>query len=153
MNGQQFKDLIGFKLSELLNESKNLEIALLDPENSKRATEVRIHQATSCTEFVEYVYQCALEVNAKNTFSQALKLNTELLIAECDLPPTVKTNLSKQGIYTVSELITYSERDLLITPNIGKKSLKLITTMLGGLGLELADSSRYYTEIKKKNDS
>jgi len=45
--------------------------------------------------------------------------------------------LKAEGIYTVGELIKWKERELLKTPNLGKKSLTEIKEVLQVRGLKL----------------
>jgi chromosome segregation ATPase len=75
------------------------------------------------------------------TVATKQEINEKRLLARKidDLELTVRSMncLKAEGIYTVGELIKWKERELLKTPNLGKKSLREIQKALQVRGLKL----------------
>jgi len=75
------------------------------------------------------------------TVATKQEINEKRLLARKidDLELTVRSMncLKAEGIYTVGELIKWKERELLKTPNLGKKSLREIKEVLQEWGLKL----------------
>jgi hypothetical protein len=82
------------------------------------------------------------EVIARNPSFTGEKVTKMLARPTQDLELTVRSAncLKAEDIYTVEELIKWSERELRKTPNLGKKSLKEIKDALHGWGLKLAEN-------------
>jgi DNA-directed RNA polymerase subunit alpha len=67
----------------------------------------------------------------------------ELFVLEIEslgLSSKVANSLRSEGIYYIGDLIQKSEKDLLKTPNLGKRSLSEIVQSLKEKGLELGTS-------------
>jgi Ca-activated chloride channel homolog len=59
-------------------------------------------------------------------------------IDDLELSPRTERCLHAEGIYSVGELVLYTDKQLLKTPNLGKKSLAEINDSLAARGLTLA---------------
>lgn len=61
---------------------------------------------------------------------------SEIILNDVLTPRTVNC-LATENIHTVSQLVKWSEKQLLQTPNLGRKSLNEIKDYLSKIGLEL----------------
>lgn len=104
----------------------------LDPEEAiRRAATILQHQLAA---FVELRHDHAYDMDTKEE-----KVDPILLRPVDDLELTVRAAncLKAENIYYIGDLVQRSEGDLLKTPNLGKKSLMEIKSVLAQWGLSL----------------
>ena len=104
----------------------------LDPEEAiRRSATILQHQLSS---FVELRHE-----DVKSDESAADSIDPALLRPVDDLELTVRAAncLKAENIYYIGDLVQRTENDLLKTPNLGKKSLMEIKTVLAQRGLSL----------------
>ena len=107
----------------------------LDPEEAiRRAATILQHQLAT---FVELQHEEYSELSSKEE-----KIDPVLLRPVDDLELTVRAAncLKAENIYYIGDLVQRSENDLLKTPNLGKKSLMEIKSVLAQRGLSLGMS-------------
>lgn len=104
----------------------------LDPEEAiRRSATILQHQLAA---FVEFQHEERKELSSKEE-----RIDPLLLRPVDDLELTVRAAncLKAENIYYIGDLVQRSETDLLKTPNLGKKSLMEIKSVLAQRGLSL----------------
>lgn len=71
--------------------------------------------------------------------------NNDINIMELDLSIRSFNCLRRAGIYTVSELIGYTETDMMKVRNLGRKSLQEIKNKLADMGLRFKGEDEEWT--------
>lgn len=120
----------------------------LNPEEAiRRAATIMQHQMAA---FVELQHEPMHSARRSES-----RLDPVLLRSVDDLELTVRAAncLKAENIYYIGDLVQRSENDLLKTPNLGKKSLMEIKTVLAqrGLGLGMNVDSWPPLELQEKN--
>src|SRR3990167_3748144 len=114
----------------------------LDPEEAiRRAATILQHQLAT---FVELQHEEYSELSSKEE-----KIDPILLRPVDDLELTVRAAncLKAENIYYIGDLVQRSETDLLKTPNLGKKSLMEIKSVLAQRGLSLGMAIKQWPPV------
>jgi DNA-directed RNA polymerase subunit alpha len=115
----------------------------IDPEEAiRRAATILQHQLAA---FVELPHEEHVEIKSKEE-----KIDPILLRPVDDLELTVRAAncLKAENIYYIGDLVQRSENDLLKTPNLGKKSLMEIKSVLAQRGLSLGMAIKRWPPVE-----